>query len=178
MAIVPILIYPAPVLRKKAAEIQTFDQEAKELIANLMDTVLADEHHIGLAATQIGVLLRAFVIRPLEMQEDGHHTWGEAKLYVNPKIVSRSEETEVMDEGCLSLPDLRGVVERPIRIEVEAQNEKGEKFTETLEGYPARQFMHENDHLNGVLFFDRMTKAERRSVERDLQRLKAKAKSK
>jgi peptide deformylase len=108
---------------------------------------------------------------------DGTWTAGPPQVFINPKILSVSKETEFDDEGCMSLPGLRVAVERPVKIKIEATDLSGETFVEEVEGINARVRLHENDHLNGVLTVDRTTPQEKKRVEGQLRALKKKYKS-
>ncbi|MBI5274004.1 MAG: peptide deformylase [Chlamydiales bacterium] len=162
------------VLRKKCEEVTVFDDNLKNVIRNLLDTVRSTPTGVGLAAPQIGVSLRLFVISLWEYDKAGKVQYDTPIVYINPKILSYSEEQVYYDEGCLSIPGVYHEVERPKEIVIEAKNEQGEVFRQDLTGYHARVFLHENDHLNGVLFIDRLPPRARKSLDRDLQRIKKK----
>ena len=139
-----IIKYPTPVLRKKAAPVTRLLPEIVELLERMGESMYA-AHGVGLAAPQIGVSLRLAVVDI----GDG------LQMLVNPEIVEREgEQTGV--EGCLSLPDLHGDVTRAQRVVVRATNIMGKKMTLRAEDYLARAIQHELDHLNGVLFTDRV----------------------
>jgi peptide deformylase len=138
-------MYGEPVLRQKSKKVHRFDESVQRLIDDLVDTV-HDAHGAGLAAPQIGVPLRAIV------------TFVDEKLQivVNPEIVEESEEEIEAEEGCLSIPGWYGPVQRKEKVTVRGQNRKGKSIKIKAEGWEARAFQHEVDHLNGVLFIDRM----------------------
>jgi peptide deformylase len=140
-----IYSFADPVLRQKARPVGRIDKATQRLIDDMIETMRAAEG-IGLAAPQIGVLERLFVA---ELDERVY-------VFINPQIVSLSQETEVAEEGCLSLPGYRGAVERPARATVRGKNRRGKIQTVEAEGLLARCFQHEIDHLDGVLFTDRM----------------------
>jgi peptide deformylase len=140
-----IYSFADPVLRQKARPVGRIDKATQRLIDDMVETMRAAEG-IGLAAPQIGVLERLFVA---ELDEKVY-------VFINPQIVSLSQETEVAEEGCLSLPGYRGAVERPTRATVRGKNRRGKVQTVEAEGLLARCFQHEIDHLDGVLFTDRM----------------------
>lgn len=127
---------------------------------------------IGLAAVQVGVPIRLFVCRSYVMIPNEPWTMTPAKVYINPKLSNHSEELVEDQEGCISIPKLRGNVIRPLKLTIEALDLDGKLFTEDLEGYNARSRMHENDHLNGVLYIDRMHENDRKKLDADLRAIK------
>jgi peptide deformylase len=133
---------------------------------------------IGLAAPQVHQSLSLFITDvPKQISEDPEKPkWvpGVLRVFINPKIVGYSQESWTMSEGCLSIPKLYGEVIRPIAIKVEAIDLNGQTFTEELSWLEARAVMHENDHINGVLFIDRMDKKERKEIEPQLHEIKKK----
>ena len=151
-----------PVLRERCEEIETFDDELSALIDDLFDTMYSEEG-IGLAAPQVGVRRRVFVydIRDPEI---------EPGVLVNPRIVE--EEGEVRDsEGCLSIPELTEVVERAERIVVEGLDRHGEPLRIEAEGLLSRCLQHERDHLDGVLFIDRVSPLKRKMLLKKWSRM-------
>ncbi len=159
MAVLAIRTFGDPVLRSPATDVQEITEIHQRLIADMFDT-MRDAPGVGLAGPQVGVMERIFVY---EASED------DSGVLINPKIVNRSGETEIDDEGCLSLPGLFYPVERSTSIVVEALDEKGEPVTIAASDYKARIFQHEIDHLDGVLFIDRLTDEDRRDALRALR---------
>jgi len=145
-----------PVLRERAREVDEFDRALRKL-AKRMVRVMRDAPGIGLAAPQVGVLQRLLVY---EVDE------GEPQALVNPEIVAVSEETEVGEEGCLSVPQGRVPVERALRITVRARDVYGEPVEFEAEDLEARVIQHEYDHLDGVLIVDRTTREARAALLR------------
>jgi len=165
--------YDHPVLRKRCAPVAEITDAIRQLASDMIETM--DKHDgAGLAAPQIGQSIRMFVLRNYIMQEDGTWILSDPKVYINPKLSSPSPHHISDTEGCLSLPGLRLPVERPDKITVEAMDLEGNLFTEEVEGYNARVRMHENDHLNGVLFIDRVDALTRKKIEPLLQEMKKK----
>ncbi|MCK6622976.1 MAG: peptide deformylase [Calditrichaceae bacterium] len=164
MAVLPIIKFGHPTLRKQADEISEFSEKLRELAENMVDTMRVNEG-IGLAATQVNELKRLFVI-DLEAFDENLAP----QAYVNPKIIS-AEGNESLEEGCLSIPEVRSEVDRSLKIEVEYQTLEGETVRETLEDLHARVFQHELDHLNGVLFIDRLPLLQRKLLEPKLTKL-------
>jgi peptide deformylase len=155
LALAQIRQYPDPVLRLEAQQVQDFDDDLKQLVER-MARLMQDARGVGLAANQVGVLRRVFVIQP----EDE----AEPRALVNPSIVERSEESGEDDEGCLSMQGVVVSVQRPVRIRLEASDEEGNPVTLELEGLPARVAQHELDHLDGVLILDRTSQEDRREA--------------
>ena len=158
MAILEIATLPDPVLRRKAKKITTFDKELQTLIDNMVET-MRKAPGVGLAAPQVSISSRLVVIEYGEEDEDGKET-SPKKLYavINPEIVQMSEEVENGVEGCLSIPGIVGEVERATKITVKGLNRFGKPVKITAEGWLARIFQHEIDHLEGILFPDRATR--------------------
>ncbi len=156
MAIRQIVYLPDPVLRRKAHKVTNFDTDLQVLIDDMVDT-LRDAPGVGLAAPQVGVSQRVVVI---EFQEDEEDDDSPKKLYVivNPEITQKSEETVMGIEGCLSIPELVGEVERHTAITVKALNRRGQPVKYKISGWLARIFQHEIDHLDGVVYTDRATR--------------------
>jgi peptide deformylase len=167
--------YGNPVLRKKAAPISAITDEIKQLAADMKETMIA-HNGWGIAAPQIGKSLSLFVMKiPMENEdEDENEEAEEFRVFINPKILSYSEEEWDRDEGCLSIPGLFGIVNRPVHIKVEALDLEGKTFVEEFSGLAGRIIMHENDHLNGVLFIDRIRGKERKEMESQLRAIKKK----
>ena len=165
--------YDHPVLRKQALPVEEITPDIVALAQNMIDTMI--EHNgVGLSATQVGVLLRMFIIRDEWLDSEGKYSMGPPEVLINPTLTKPSSEKTVMLEGCLSLPGLHVEVTRPKSIHVRYQNLKGEWMEEELVDFRARVTMHENDHLNGVLIIDRMDKQERKKVEPQLLAMKKK----
>jgi peptide deformylase len=168
-----IVYFGDPRLRKKALPVEEVTEELRHLAQNMLETMDAN-NGIGLAATQVGSEVRLFILRNYEEMEDGSIQLTEPQVYINPKISILDDRIQEDTEGCLSLPGLRESVVRPYSIRVEALDLEGKPFTELLEGYKARVVLHENDHLNGVLFIDRIPAAERKRIAPHLQAIKKK----
>ncbi len=161
MAQLNILLFPDPRLRKQATPIAIFDAALARLVDDMFDTMYENQG-IGLAATQVNVHQRLFV---LDIPED--HTG--RLVFINPTI-DRAEGSSVREEGCLSIPDIRDDVTRPAKITVSAQDVRGQRFTLTLEGLFAACVQHEIDHLNGKLFIDYLSPLKRERIEKKLRK--------
>ncbi len=153
VALAQIRQYGDPVLRMRAAETETFDDELAR-VAERMKALMHDAEGVGLAATQVGIL-RRFFVATLD---------GEDRVLVNPVITPEGSDTEVDQEGCLSLGPIRLPVERAVRVKVAARDETGEPVSLELEGADARVVQHELDHLDGTLIIDRTDPDARREA--------------
>ncbi len=168
-----IYYYGHPILRKRCETITEITPEIRKLAKDMIET-MDKNNGCGLAAPQVGHSIRLFVLRDYGFTEDGRWYLKEPKVYINPKLTSPGKHTLDDVEGCLSLPGLRLDITRPDRITVEAIDLDGNTFTEDVDGYNARIRMHENDHINGVLFCDRLTPHERNKIEPLLKEIKKK----
>jgi peptide deformylase len=155
IALAQIRQYPDAALKMEARPVEQFDDELVRL-AERMKQLMHDASGIGLAATQVGVLQRLFVFQP-----EGED---ETLAVVNPEIVERSEETEVADEGCLSIQGVTVPVERALNVTIVGKDERGADVRYELDGYSARCVQHETDHLDGVLMIDRTTPEARKEA--------------
>ena len=154
IALEPVRQYPDAALRMEARPVVEFDDELLSLVGR-MKLLMVDANGIGLAATQVGVLRRVFVFL---RDED------EVAAVVNPEIVERSEETDVADEGCLSIQGISVPVERSLEVTIVGKDENGNDVRYELDDYAARCVQHETDHLDGVLMIDRTTPEARREA--------------
>jgi len=145
---IELVVYPKPVLKTVAKEVQKFDDWLIAIVERMKDLMVLHKG-VGLAAPQVGLSLRIFLASPTGKRED-------ARAYVNPTLADEhgSEEGE---EGCLSLPDIHVKVPRFKTVRIEALDEHGKPFSEALADYHARIVQHENDHLDGILLLDRMS---------------------
>jgi peptide deformylase len=161
VALAQIRQYPDAVLRMRAREVDRFDDDLLRL-ADRMAHLMHDARGVGLAATQVGVLQRLFVFQQAEADE--------VTAIVNPEITVKTEETEVADEGCLSLQGVLVPVERAVEVTIEGQNLRGEPLRLELEEMDARVVQHELDHLDGVLMLERTDDESRREALATLRR--------
>lgn len=164
MSVLPVIKLGHPALRKRAAEIEGYDEELKQLASDMIETMQV-YNGVGLAGNQVNVLKRIFVIDLSIVDENLA-----PQAYLNPKIID-SGGSDSMEEGCLSIPEVNADVERAANLQVEYNTMEGELVREDLEGLPARIFQHELDHLDGVLFIDRIPPLQRKMLERKLQKL-------
>jgi len=140
-----IVKYPNPLLKKRSEEVKEISEDVKNLIKD-MEEAMVKNNGIGLAAPQVGESKRIIII------QDGQ----EIKVFVNPVIIKKSRDKEIMEEGCLSLPNVYFKIKRSKEIEVESLNEKRERLKIRAKGKPARIIQHEVDHLDGILFINRL----------------------
>ena len=164
-----IITVPNPLLKEKSEDVKEFDQILKNTIRNMYDTLYSSGNGIGLAAPQVGIMKRIVVIDIKEKDKSNPIT------FINPKIVKKSKETFVNEEGCLSIPDFFANVERYKEVEVQWLNENGDLKSANYNGLMSICIQHEIDHLNGVLFIDHISKIKRKmAVERVLKQKKKK----
>jgi peptide deformylase len=162
-----IRIFGDPVLRQRAHEVTDFDGRLATLAEDMLQT-MRTASGVGLAANQVGVLKRLFTWEVEDEQDSGEvHRMGGA--VVNPELVSSSAELEDDDEGCLSFPGLFYPVERPLRIEVRYQDLAGDQRAVELEHHLARIWLHEMDHLNGILFVDHLAAHDRKAALKQMR---------
>ena len=153
--ILPIYLYGQPVLRKVAEDITPDYPQLAELIENMFETMYNAEG-IGLAAPQIGLAIRLVVI-DLDVLSDDYPEYKDfRRVYINAEVLETSDETDTMDEGCLSLPGIHEKVTRPTRIHVKYFDENFVEHDEWVDGFLARAMQHEFDHLEGKVFSDHL----------------------
>lgn len=172
--IVPIVAYGDPVLKKKAKDIDKDYPKLDELINNMWDTMY-NAHGVGLAAPQIGLPVRIFMIDPApfaedeELDEDEKKTLMDLrKVFINPKIIEETGEEWAFSEGCLSIPEVREDVFRQPDITIEYYDEDWQKHTEKYSGLAARVIQHEYDHIEGILFTDKLSSLKKRLIKSKL----------
>jgi peptide deformylase len=175
--ILPIVAYGDPVLRKKSEEISKEYPNLQELIANMKETMY-NASGVGLAAPQIGKAIRLFIIDASPFADDDDLTKEENevlknfnRVFINPKIIKEEGDEWSFNEGCLSIPEIREDVWRQPTITIEYQDEQFEKHTEILSGLAARIFQHEYDHIEGVLFTDRISSLKKRLLKKKLEKI-------
>jgi len=165
--IYPIVVYGHPILRKVAAEITEDYPDLNQLIEDMFETMYFSEG-LGLAAPQIGKSIRIFVIDGKPAAEDEPSLADFKKAFINPHITELTGELMPMNEGCLSIPNLREEVLREAHVKINYYDEKWEYHEEEYEGYKARIIQHEYDHLDGVLFTDKINPLRRRLIKSKL----------
>ncbi len=171
MAILDIVTLPNAILRQKTKPITKFDDELQQLIDDMIET-MREAPGVGLAAPQIGKSISLTVIETLaDVDDDGNEIEGTRDLYVlvNPEVIWTSKEVVDGIEGCLSIPGYLGEVERVTSVRVKAQDRYGKKVRYRVHDWDARIFQHEIDHLNGVLYIDKLTAEENFWTEEEFQ---------
>ena len=163
MAIREILEVPNPLLKRVSDPVETFDDELKQLVDDMFETMY-DAPGIGLAATQVNVHERVVVI---DISEDK----SEPRVFINPELEPLTEDLEQMQEGCLSVPGFYENVERPERVRVKALDRDGNAFDEVYDGLLAVCIQHECDHLNGKLFVDYLSNLKRDRIRKKLEKI-------
>ncbi|MDR3172682.1 MAG: peptide deformylase [Treponema sp.] len=159
-----ILTLGNELLRGKAEPVNKIDDEIRETAEKMIDA-LHDGKGVGLAGPQVGLMKRIFVIH---VEED------EPRVFINPSIIATSEETVKYEEGCLSIPGVWADVVRPRALRVQAWNERGRPFTLEADGILARVILHEYDHLEGVLFIDRLPSQKRERLLAKMKKVRQK----
>lgn len=159
-----IVVYGSPMLRKVAREISREEIDLPRLAEDMFETMYASDG-VGLAAPQIGKSVRIFVIDGAPMAEDDPSLADFKKVFVNPEILEESGEKWPFAEGCLSLPNLREEVERPEKVRIRYFDENFTEHIEEYDGIKARIIQHEYDHLQGILFIDKISPLKRKLIK-------------
>ncbi|WP_085300263.1 peptide deformylase [Cognaticolwellia mytili] len=162
MAILPVLRFPDEKLRTKAQPITDVNDEIRKIISDMFETMYA-ENGVGLAATQVDIHQRIVVI---DVSENKEHPY----VLINPEIISKSDETLINEEGCLSVPSCYAKVDRSVNVTVRALDENGKEFTLDGEELLAICIQHELDHLNGILFVDYLSPLKRQRIKTKLEK--------
>lgn len=165
--------YGDPILRKKAKPVKAITPDVLELIADMI-TIMKETNGIGIAAPQVGVSLRIFVSIVQEEAEDGTLIFTDPYVCINPEISNLSIDTDEMDEGCLSLPNLTIPVIRSIELDLKAFDINNKPFEMKCRNFLARHVLHEFDHLEGVLTIDHLKGKKRTALEPELRLIKKK----
>lgn len=167
--ILPIYIYGHPVLRKVAADVDPKDQDLSQLISDMFET-LDHAGGVGLAAPQIGKSIRVVVIDLNVLKDDYPEYEGFRRAFINAHVVEAdTKDKETLEEGCLSIPGLSENVTRPKRIRVQYVDEKGQAHDEWVDGYLARVMQHEFDHLEGVMYVDKVSPLRKQLIKNKLR---------
>ncbi len=161
-----ILYVPHPVLRKKSLNLKNIEKEDL-IIANEMMEIMINAPGVGLAANQIGVLKKIVTINI----QDEENKIDKKYILFNPKIISYSKDTEIMEEGCLSLPKQYAEIERPKKINLEYLSDKKKLIKREVSGIEARVLQHEIDHLSGKLFIDYLSSLKRNIILKKVKKL-------
>ena len=160
-----LLIFPSPILLQRASEVDASDRNVQE-VARRMIEMMFEQNGVGLAAPQVGLSWRLFVTRNPEDKESG-------VVWMNPTLEVTSTDDDIEEEGCLSLPEIRGDVRRPTGIQISGFDVNGDPAQESSDEFIARVWQHENDHLDGILIINKMSSMDRlinRQLIRNLER--------
>ncbi|MBC9031473.1 peptide deformylase [Sphingomonas sp. JC676] len=169
MALRTIIEVPDPRLRLVSTPVDTVDDELRDLIADMFDTMY-DAPGIGLAAIQVGVPKRVIVMDLQEQEDEEGKPIREPRVFINPEILEPAEEHSIYTEGCLSVPDQFADVERPARCRVKWLDEQGKSHDEQFEGLLATCIQHEMDHLEGIVFIDHLSRLKRDMIMKKLNK--------
>lgn len=169
--ILPVYAYGQPVLKKKAIDITPEYENLSTLIDNMWETMYA-AHGVGIAAPQIGLSIRLFVIDTIQIMEDDKKEEGIKKVFINAQIIEETGEFWAYEEGCLSIPNIRGDVERTQKVRIQYYDEQFTKHDEIYEGVNARVIQHEYDHIDGVLFIEKLKPLRKKLIQRKLNDIK------
>lgn len=169
--ILPIYGYGQPVLKKMALELSPDHPELDSLIANMWETMY-NAHGVGLAGPQVGLALRIFVVDTEQIKDEDKQDQGIKKVFINPEILDEDGKLWAFEEGCLSIPDIRGEVERLSDIRIRYQDEQFNWFEEYYSGLNARVIQHEYDHIQGVLFTEKLKPLKKRLIKKKLEMIR------
>lgn len=166
MAKLPIILYPDPILRQTASPVERVDDALKTLAENMLETMYAAPG-VGLAAPQVGLSLRLFVMDPAKKEDERNPC-----VLINPEILQRGEGKRVYEEGCLSMPEIFADIERPASVLLRYVGADGELREEWFEGHAATVAQHEIDHLEGVMFIDHVSRLKRDMLIRKFRKIR------
>ena len=169
--ILPIYAYGQPVLKKRAGDIEASYPDLAELIENMWNTMY-NAKGVGLAAPQIGLSIRLFVVDTIQLEDEESSEKGVKRVFINAEKIEEGGEEWPYEEGCLSIPNVRGDVERPAQIKLRWQDENFATHEQIFLGMNARVIQHEYDHIEGVLFTEKLKPIKRQLVRRKLENIK------
>ncbi|HOK38015.1 MAG TPA: peptide deformylase [Bacteroidales bacterium] len=168
--ILPIYLYGNPILRKQSVDITKDYPDIEKLISNMFETMYRADG-VGLAAPQIGKNIDLFIVDASRLADDRPELKDFKRVFINPKITFLTDETIGIEEGCLSIPNIHEFVQRPKELSISYLNEKFEPVTEVYSDYRAIVIQHEYDHLNGILFVDKISPLRRRLLQSKLNNI-------
>lgn len=169
--ILPIFAYGQPVLKKIAEEIDASYPDLEQLIENMWETMY-EADGVGLAAPQIGLPIRLFVVDTIQTKEEEEKEEGIKSVFINAEKIAESGPEWAYEEGCLSIPDIRGDVNRPPQLKLRYQDENFQEHVTVFTGINARVIQHEYDHIEGVLFVEHLKPIKKRRIKRKLENIK------
>jgi len=169
--ILPIVAYGQSVLKKRAEDISRDHEGLEELLANMWETMY-NAQGVGLAAPQIGQSIRIFLVDTVQTQEEGEEDQGIKQAFINPIMMSEEGNYWSYEEGCLSIPHIRGDVDRQEKIRIRFRDENFDIQEKEYDGMNARVIQHEYDHIEGILFTDKIKPLKKRLIKRKLENIK------
>lgn len=170
--ILPVFVYGQPLLRNVGRLIKEEEMpEIRSLVENMWETMYAS-HGVGLAAHQIGRDVRLFIMDSIQVEEDMENLKGIKKVFVNPEKIEENGEDWAFEEGCLSFPDIRAMVDRPLSITLKYRDLDFNEHIETFEGFNGRVIQHEYDHTMGELFIEKFKPLKKRMLKKKLDKIK------
>lgn len=167
----PIFAYGQPILKRVATPVSENTEELKTLIASMWETMY-HASGVGLAAPQVGQSIRVFVVDTIQVMEEEEQEKGIKKVFINPVKIEETGDEYAYEEGCLSIPDVRADVNRRSRLKLTYLDENFDEHTEVFEGTNARVIQHEYDHLEGVLFIEKINPLKRNMLRRKLNKIR------
>lgn len=169
--ILPVIAYGHPVLKKIALDIDKDYKDLSTLLENMWETMY-HASGVGLAAPQIGLSIRIFLVDTIQALEDEGNKEGIKKVFINARILEEDGKPWEYEEGCLSIPHIKGMVERPQNLVIEYMDEDFNIHKESYSGINARVIQHEYDHIEGLLFTEKLKPLKRRMIKRKLEAIK------
>ncbi len=167
----PVYAYGTKILKRKAKEVELGHEGLSELIADMWETMY-NAQGVGLAAPQVGESLRIFVMDTTQLVKEGEDKEGLKSVFINPKIIEEEGDWWSYEEGCLSIPEIRGDVDRLPVITLQYQDEEFQQHLQTFTDIEARVIQHEYDHLEGILFTELLKPVRRKRIRRRLENIK------
>lgn len=169
--IMPIFAYGQPVLRKETEDIDKDYPDLEKIISDMWETMY-NAHGVGLAAPQVGLGIRLFLVDTIQTMDEGEEDKGIKKAFINATILEEDGKEWAYEEGCLSIPDIRADVMRQAKIKIEYLDENFELHVEEFDGINARVIQHEYDHVDGVLFTEHLKPLKKRLLKRRLEKIR------
>lgn len=169
--ILPVYAYGQPVLKKVAQEIDQDFEGLSDLLEDMWETMYHAQG-VGIAAPQIGQSLRLFLVDTVQAMDEGEEDQGIKKAFINAQVIEENGDLWAYEEGCLSIPNVKGDVERYEKVKIKYQDENFNEFTEVYEGINARVILHEYDHIEGKLFTEKLKPLKKKMISRKLDQIK------
>jgi len=169
--ILPVYAYGQPVLKKVAQEIDKDFDGLNDLLEDMWETMY-HASGVGIAAPQIGQSLRLFLVDTVQAMEEGEEDQGIKKAFINAQVIEEDGDLWTYEEGCLSIPNVKGDVERSQKVKIKYQDENFNEFVEEYEGINARVILHEYDHIEGKLFTEKLKPLKKKMISRKLEQIK------